>query len=412
MRSALLGLALAVCLSNSGMAQERTGPVTLGVLTDMTSKHARIAGVGSVVAAELAIEDRGGLALGGPVRLLSADHAGRADIALSTARRWYDQEAVEAIVDIPNAGIALAVNNLAGQRRKLALFSSPMVDRISGRGCNGHGIAWTWSSQALLRTAIQARLRQGEQDFFLVAADQGVGRIWEAAAREAANALGATIAGTAWHAYGATDFAGVVADARAATARTILVTLTGADLVNFLRAAKESGLPGKTLSALYLFEHDIADLGLDLMQDVEFATAFAWQRDDRSRAFADRFRSRVGMTPTMLQAGVYSAVLNWLKAVDAARTTESAAVTARLHAARIDDAFARGGRLLPNGRMVHDMVLMRVKTPAESSGPGDLTRILATVPGDQAFRSVAESQCPVANYEMEGLYPGPVALAR
>lgn len=421
MRSSVLGLWLSCVLAVTAVAQESRvpavpeamrGQVTLGVLTDLSPRHARIAGAGSIAAAELAIQDFGGRALGQPVRLLTADHANRADLALSTARRWFDQDGVDAIVDVPNGGIAVAVNKLAGERNKLALFSSPMVDRIYGRDCNGHGLAWTWSPQALLRTAMEARLRAGQDTFFLVAADHAAGRMWEASARQAAQALGASITATAWHAYGATDFSQVIADIRAAKARNVLVTSTGRDLVNFLREARASGVPGKKLTALYLFEHDVAEIGLDLMQGVEFVTAFAWQLDERSRAFANRFRERTGSLPTMLQAGVYSATLSWLKAVEAARTADGSAVAAQLHLGRIDDAFARNAYLLGNGRMVHDMYLMRVKTPKESRGPDDLTQVVATVPGERAFRSPQESECAIALPQGQDLFPGAYAFAR
>jgi branched-chain amino acid transport system substrate-binding protein len=407
MRLSLLGPLLAGLLC-AVTARADGPPVTLGVLTDLTSVHARVAGRGSVAAAEIAIAERGETVLGRPVRLVHFDHAGRADTALATARRWYDQDGVEAILDVPNAGIARAVNRLAGQRRKVAIFSTPMIDDLTETECNGHGLAWTWNAHALMRSLMASRTRAG---VFLIASDHAGGRNLEAAARAAAQAFGVQVVGTAWHAYGATDFGAVIDSASKSGAASVVIATAGADLVNLLREARPR-LEKQSLAVPYLFEVDINDLGQDLLKGVEFASAFAWNRDMATKEFAKRFSARTGEKPNMIHAGVYSATLSYLKAVEAVGNTDGWAVSSWMRRMRVDDAFARGGQVMRNGRFVHDMFVMRVKDPPSSRGPRDLAEVVSTVPGMLAYRPAGESTCPLLRAPSEDPLRETLVIAR
>lgn len=387
---AALGLLLATAFAAAAMAQ-----VKIGVLTDMSSPLADTAGAGSVVAARLAIEDRGGVALGRPVALVVGDHQNRADVALALVRQWYDQDGVDAIADVPNSGIALAVNNLARQRNRIVLFSSPLADRLAGQDCNTVAFAWTWNMRSVLRAAVYGEQARGLDTWFVIGTDHRAGHMWQDGARRTMEEAGVRLLGAARHAVGAADHDAVLQNARASGARAVLVTSAGADLVALLNRARELDFAGNGQQIVipYAFDTDLAAVGLEVMQGVEVATPFHWNMDDRTRALAKRFHERTGRKPNMLQAGVYSAVLNYLAAVDAAGRRAPGPVAAQLRRMSIDDAFARNAQVLPSGRLVHDMQLVRIKTPRESRGPWDQFAQVSTVPAAQAFRSVPASGC-------------------
>ncbi len=406
MLRAVLGLALATTLGSAALGQ-----VKIGVLTDMSSPMADIAGAGSAVAARLAIEDRNGVALGQPVELIVGDHQNRADVALTLVRQWYDRDGVDAIADVPNSGIAMAVNNVARQRNRIALFSSPLSDRLAGSDCNGVAFSWTWSMQSLVRAAVYGQKAQGADSWFVIGADYRAGHMWEDAARKTVAEVGGRFIGAARHAVGATEYDAVFQAARNSNAKVVLITSAGADLVALLNRARDINFTanGQKIAILYAFDTDISAVGLDTMQGVELATPFYWNMDERSRLWSKRFHERTGRKPNMAQAGVYSSVLNYLAAVDAAGRKKPEFVAAQLRTMKIDDAFARNAHLQANGRLVHDMQLVRIKSPRESRGPWDQFVQIATVPAEQAFPTVAGSQCALPHDSDYPAFTGPVA---
>ena len=375
-----------------GLAPARAQtPIRLGVLTDMSSVYADYGGTGSVEAARLAIADSG---LGERVQLRFADTLNKPDNAAATARTWFDG-GVDAIFDVPTSGVALAVNGEAGRARKLVFFATTINDRITEQECNGYGVAWVWDTYSVGRAEAQALIKAGKKSWFVITPDGAAGDALEQTAREAAAAFGGTVLGSLHHPLNETDWASYLLQARSSRAQAVLFGSGGADLVNALKQAREFGLAeaGIAIGTMYAVNTDVQAMGLDTLQGLSVVTAFDWNRTDETRAFGQRFFAKHNKMPTMFQAGVYSAVTQYLRAVQAVGSTDTEKVRAHLLATPMNDVFLQNGRLLPNGRMLHDMFLARVKSPAESTGPWDLFAFTGAVPGEEAFRRLADSQC-------------------
>ena len=374
---------------SAAMAQTR---VKIGVLTNIGAVFAAYAGQGSVVAARLAIEDAG---MAGKVDLLVADHQNNPELGVATARDWFEKQGVEAIFDVPTSAVALAVNAVAGQARRLVFFSTPISERLTGEECNGYGIAWTWNVYSVAHTATLAQIRRGMRTWFIIAQDYPGGQAIEAMIRETVEANGGKVLGVARHPLGETEYASYLEEAKASNAQFIAFTAGGADLSSAIGQVREPGAigPEQKFGMMYTEITEVSTAGLAVLRGLEFATAFYWDRDDKTRAFAQRFFAVHKAMPTMFQAGVYSAVLNYLRAVQATGSSKAETVRDWLRAAPIEDAFARNGRLLENGQLIHDMLLARIKAPAESHAPWDYYEILQTVPAVEAFRSLAASRC-------------------
>ncbi len=384
------GLRLAAMLLLAAGAASAQPAVKLGVLTDMSSVYADYGGVGSVEAARLAIADSG---MAG-VQLVSADHQNKAETALAITRSWF-AEGVDAIFDVPTSGVALAVNGEAGRSRKLVFFSTTINDRITEEDCNGYGIAWVWDTYSVGRSEALSLLRRGLDTWFVITPDGAAGTALEATARKAAADNGGTVLGSVHHPLNETDWSSYLLQARASGAKAVLFGSGGVDLVNALKQAREFGLPqsGIAIGTMYAVITDVHTLGLEALQGLNFVTGFYWDRDDGTRAFAKRFFDKRGKMPTMFQAGVYSAVLQYLAAVKATGSTQADAIRSYMLRTPMQDVFLANGKLLPNGRMVHDMLLGRVKAPGESHGEWDLYQITGVVPGAEAFRPLASSAC-------------------
>ena len=366
--------------------------VKIGVLTDMNSVYADYAGQGSIDAARLAIEDAG---FAGKVELVSADHQNKPDVGVSIARDWFEARDVDAIFDVPTSSVALAVNGLAGKNHKLVFFSTAIIDRITEEDCNGYGIAWTWDIYSVARSVALMQLKRGMDSWFVIAQDYAAGHAMQAMIQEVVTAKGGKVVGVARHPLGETDYSSYLIQAQASGAKIVAFTAGGTDLLNAMKQAREFGVGqrGQAIGTMYTIVTDVKAIGLDVLQGLNFVTAFYWDQDDQTRVFAKRFLAVHGAMPTMFQAGVYSAVLNYLKAVRATDSTDADTVRDWLRDQPIDDAFARHGRLLPNGRFIHDMLVARVKTPAESKYPWDYYDVLGVVPGAEAFRSIEQSKC-------------------
>jgi branched-chain amino acid transport system substrate-binding protein len=392
MRTGYLAAIICAILSFSAAAEAQPS-VKIGVLTDMTSVYADYGGAGSVEAAKLAIADSG---MADHVQLVSADHLNKADNGAAIAHAWFSQ-GVDAIFDVPTSSVALAVNGEAGRSHKLVFFSTAINDRITEEECNGYGIAWVWDTYSVGRAESLSLLKKGLDTWFVITPDGAAGVALEKTAREAAAENGGRVLGVVHVPLGAADWSSYMLQAQASGAKAVLFGSGGADLVNALKQAREFGLTqsGITIGTMYAVITDVNTLGLDALQGLSMVTAFYWDRDDQTRAFAKRFLAQHHAMPTMFQAGVYSAVLQYLKAVKTTGSTDADTIRTYMQHTPMEDVFLRNGKLLPNGRMLHDMLLGQIKAPGESHYPWDYYKIIGMVPGEDAFRKLAVSKCPL-----------------
>jgi branched-chain amino acid transport system substrate-binding protein len=370
-------------------------PVKLGVLGDRSSAYADLGGKGSVIAAEMAVEDFGGTVLGGPVEIVSADHQNKPEIGANIAREWYDRDGVDMITDLTNSGVAIAVQTIAKERKKVDLVTSTATTALTNEACSPYGVHWTFDAYALSVGTAKTLVEQGGRTWYFVTADYTFGYNLEATATRMIQSLGGKVVGSARVPLNTTDFASPLLAAQASGADVIGLANSGADTTNSVKQAAEFGIPAKQRLAAFLpFITDIKAIGLQNAQGLILTTAFYWDMDDAKRAFAQRFFTRNGTMPTQVHAGTYSAALHYLKAVRAAGTTDAEAVMTKMRALPVDD-LAFKGRIREDGQMIHDMYLAQVKTPAESKRDWDFYKILKTIPGDQAFTPPGESKCPL-----------------
>ncbi len=391
-RRALLGTAI-VGLACPAVHAAGTQRLKLGVLTDMSSVYSDYGGQGSVEAAKLAIADAG---MTDQVELLSADHQNKPDVGSTLARSWYSG-GVDAIFDCPTSSVALAVNTVAGQAKRLCLFSTAIIDRITEEDCNGYGLSWTWDIYSVTRAGVLLQTRRGLDTWFIIHQDYAAGYALAAAARTALESSGGKVVGTVAHPLGATDYSSYLLQAQASKAKFIFFTAGGSDIVNALKQVREFGLVqgGQQVGTAFTVITDVDSSGLEALQNLNFVTGFYWDRDDETRAFAKRFFPIRKKQPTMFQAGVYSAMTKYLEAVKATGSKGAEDVRGWLRDRPFNDMFARNAKLLPNGRLIHDMLTARIKTPAEQKHPWDYYDILGVIPAAEAFRSIDQSKCTV-----------------
>ena len=393
------GLALLAGAASPALAEPAIsdGVVKFGVLTDLSGPSADGTGKGSVVAAEMAIADFGGKVLGKPIELVFADHQSKTDIGMATARRWYDAEKVDVILDVPVSSIALGVQQLTRERNRVFLMMGPGSSELTGAACSPNGVQWVYNTYALANVAGKALVERGDNSWFFITADYTFGHMLEKDASAVVKAHGGKVLGSARHPFNSNDFASQVVQAKTSGAKVVALADSGQDTQNVLKQAAEFGLAagGQKLIALLFGITDVPGVGLDIAQGMMLTDAFYWDRDDDTRAFAKRFYEKVGRMPTMMQAGVYSAVGHYLKAVAAAGTDEAKAAVAQMKKTKINDIFAKDGYIRDDGQMIHDMYLVQVKTPEQSKSKWDVYNIVATVPGEQAFQSLDKSACPL-----------------
>jgi branched-chain amino acid transport system substrate-binding protein len=394
-RAALAGiLALAAVSAQAGEADR---PVKIGVLTDMSSIYADSQGKGSVIAAQMAVEDFGGSVLGKPIEVVGGDHQNKADIGLNIARTWYDTDGVDVIVDVPNSAVALAVQSLTRDRNKVFLISGGGTSDLTGKDCSPNGIAWTYDTYSQAHGTAKALVEQGEKSWFLITADYAFGHALERDATAEIERDGGKVLGSVHAPLATNDFSSFLLQAQGSQAKMIGLANAGGDTVTAVKQAAEFGLreAGQKLAAMLIGVDDVHSLGLQTAQGLILTEAFYWDMNDETRAFAKRFQARYKLMPTAYQAGVYSAVAHYLKAVKAEGSKDSAKVIGRMKAMPVDDFFAHGGHIRADGRMVHDMYLFQVKSPAESKGEWDLYKLLKTLPGDEVFRPLDQGGCPL-----------------
>jgi branched-chain amino acid transport system substrate-binding protein len=373
------------------------GAVRLGFLLDMSGVYADVTGPGSAAAARMAVEDVGGTVLGAPVEVLVADHQNKPDIAAATARAWFDTERVDAILDVAASATALAAADVAKAKNRIIAFSGPGAVRLTNEACSPVSVHWAYDTYALANSTAQATVKAGGTSWFFLTADYTFGHELERDASAVVKANGGTVAGGVRAPLNTADFSSFLLQAQGSGARIVGLANAGRDTTNAIKQAAEFGLAqgGQKLAGLLVYINDVHSLGLKATQGMLLTEGFYWDLDDGTRAWSKRFFDRVGRMPNMSQAGVYSTVTHYLKAVAKAGTDETQAVMAAMRAMPVDDVFARGGRIREDGRMVHDMYLFEVKKPEESTGPWDLYRRVATIPGEQAFQPLSASRCPL-----------------
>ena len=370
--------------------------VRIGVLTDMSGPYSQFAGGGSVVAAKLAVEDTGGRVLNRPVEVLSADHQNKPDVGSAIARKWFDVDGVDMITDLPASPVALAVQEIGRERSRIIINTSAATTELTGKACAPFGFHWVSDSYALSVAPARAVVAAGGNTWFFLTVDNAGGHATERDAAAAVTQQGGKVLGDIRHPIGTTDFGSFLMQGQASGAKVIGLANAGSDMVNAVKQSSEFGITqsGATLVGLFASITDVHAIGVRAAQGLVLTDAYYWDRDDASRAFAKRFASHYGgLMPTAYQAGVYSAVAHYLKSVAAAGTDAAAAVTAKMRAIPVKDFFAQDGQVREDGLMVHDMYLMRVKSPNESKGEWDLYKVEQTIQAKDAFRPMAEGGC-------------------
>lgn len=402
MNTRLIAGLLAAGFCSSIHAQGTAGfsddAVRIGLLLDMSSLYADITGPGSVAAAQMAIDDFGGKVRGKPVQLVHADHQNKADIAATRAREWFDRDKVDAILDVAASGPALAVAPIAKEKNRIAVFSGPGSVRLTNDACTPVTVHYAYDTYALANSTARAVVEKGGTSWFFLTADYTFGTTLEKDATDVVTASGGKVLGSVRHPLNASDFSAFLVRAQASGAKVVGLANAGGDTINAIKGAHEFQLTkdGKqSLAGLLVYINDVHTLGLEAAQGMLLTTAFYWDRNDESRKWARRFFEKTKKMPNMSQAGLYSSVLHYLKAVDAAGTDETGAVMAKMKQMPINDIFASNGRIREDGRMVHDMYLYQVKKPAESKYPWDYYKQVAVVPGDKAFQPLSASTCPL-----------------
>jgi branched-chain amino acid transport system substrate-binding protein len=397
-RQKLLGtLVAAAMLVGSAYAQSKPEAVKIGIMTDMSGMYADFGGQGSVVAAQMAIEDFGGKVLGQPIGLVSTDNQNKPDIASAKAREWYDTEGVTMITDNMNSAAALAVSAITKEKNKITFVTSSGTTDLTNAQCNANTVHYVYDNYALSNVVASAVVKQGGDSWFFLTVDYAFGKSMEEAAIDVVKSHGGKVLGSVRHPFGAPDFASFVLRAQTSKAKIIGIASSGTDVINTIKTAKDFSVSsgGQKLAGFLVFINSVHALGLETAQDMYLASGWYWDLNDETRKFAKRFFDKTKKMPSMNQAGVYSSTMTYLKAVQAAGTTDAGKVMAKMKSTPINDMFAKNGTIRANGLMVHDMYLMQVKKPSESKYPWDYLHVRAKVPGNEAYLPLSRSSCPL-----------------
>jgi branched-chain amino acid transport system substrate-binding protein len=363
----------------------------------MSSIYADITGKGSADAGQMAIDDFGGKVLGKPVELVYADHQNKADIAASKAREWFDNEKVDAILDVAASATALAALEVAKSKNKIIVFNGPAAIRLTNEACSPLSVHWVYDTYSLAHGTGYAMVKQGYDTWFFITADYAFGQDLERDTSAVVTANGGKVLGGVRAPINTPDFSSFLLQAQSSKAKVIALANAGADTTNAIKQASEFGIVkgGQKLAGMLVFITDVNALGLEKAQGMLLTTAFYWDMNDETRKWSARFLAKEGRMPTMVQAGVYSTVTHYLKAVQAAGTDESEAVMKKMRELPVNDFFVKNGKIREDGRMMHDMYLVEVKSPAESKGAWDYYKIKGTIPADEAFQPLSASRCPL-----------------
>jgi branched-chain amino acid transport system substrate-binding protein len=395
----ILGTALALATNGGALAQDKT--VKVGVLTDNSGLYSDLGGAGSTLAAQMAIEDSGMAAKGWKIDLISADHQNKPDIATTIARQWIDVEKVDVLMDVLNSGVALAVNNVVKEKNSVMINSGAASSDLTNAQCTPNTVHWTYDTYMLAHSTGAALVKAGGDTWYFLTADYAFGAALERDTTAVVLASGGKVIGGVKHPLNSSDFSSFLLQAQASKAKIIGMANAGGDTTNTIKQAAEFGIVsgGQKLAGLLLFISDVHSLGLNVAQGLNLSATFYWDMNDQTRAFSKRFsdRMKTKAMPTMVQAGVYSGLLHYFKALEAlgGNPHDGAKEVAKMKELPTDDALFGKGSIQPNGRALHPAYLFEVKTPAESKGPWDYYKLIGTTPGDQAFRPLSESACPL-----------------
>ena len=395
MKSKVLAAAVAAFGLTAALPASAQQGVKIGILNDQSGVYADYGGKWSYEAALMAVEDFGGLVLGQKIEVISADHQNKPDLGVSIARRWYEVENVDMITELTTSSVALAVHDLSKQMKKIDIVVGAATSRLTGDACQPYGFHWAYDTRALGVGTGGALTEAGGKTWFFMTADYAFGYALEKDTGDFVKSKGGTVVGSVRIPLYSSDFSSFLLHAPSSKAQVIGLANAGLDTTNSIKQAAEFGIVkgGQKLAGLLFTLAEVHGLGLEAAQGSVLTEGYYWDRDDKSRNFGNKFFKRTGRMPNMIQAGTYSATLQYLKAVKAAGTKETEAVSKKLHEMPVDDDFAQGGKVLANGRMVHDLYLFEVKKPSESKKPWDYYKQIAVVPGDKAFFTVAESGC-------------------
>ncbi len=392
----------ALAFTSTGVAQDQEGElshgnVKIGVLSDMSGVYKPLEGPGAIIAAQMAIDDFGGTVLGQPIELVSADHQNKADVASSTARQWIDRDNVDMITALDNSAVGLAVQGLASEKDTITLNTGSGTTELTESQCTEYGIHYVYDTYALPVGTATAIVNNGGESWFFITADYAFGHSLRDNTTRVVEDLGGKVVGGVEAPLSTNDFSSYLFQASTSGAEVIGLANAGSDTVNSIKQAHEFGIVerGQQMAGMLVFITDIKALGLETAQGLQFTTAFYWDRTPEAREWSQRFIEKHDSMPTMVQAGVYSAVTSYLEAIKAVGTDDSDAVRAQLGEMTINDMFVQGGKIAANGLMFHDMYLARVKSPEQSEGEWDLLEIVSTIPAEKAYIPLSESACPL-----------------
>jgi branched-chain amino acid transport system substrate-binding protein len=391
--------AASVVAAGMGSAQAQSGTlsndvVRIGVLTDISGVYADISGKGAVEAVKMAVEDFGGKMFGKNIEVVFADHQNKADVGAAKAREWFDTGGVDMINDLANSGVALAVAGVAKEKKRHVIVNNASNVGVTNAQCSPYAVHYAYDAYSLAHGTGKAIAEGGGDTWFFLTVDFAFGIGLEQQVSDVVRANKGRVVGAARHPLGTTDFSSYVLQAQASKAKIVGLASTGNDTINAIKAAQEFGITkNQKLAALLLWIQDVHSLGLQTAQGLQLTNAWYWDMNDESRAFARRFQQRVGHMPNMAHAGDYSSTLHYLKSVQAAGSDDPDAVSAKMRELTISDMFTKNGKIRADGRMVHDMYLWEVKSPAESKGPWDYLKPVKTIPAEQAFMPLSQSTC-------------------
>jgi branched-chain amino acid transport system substrate-binding protein len=390
-------LAAAFVTAGPGLAQAETA-VKLGVLNDRSGVYADLSGEGSVIAAQMAVDDFKAAEKGIKVEIISADHQNKPDIGAGIARQWYDQDGVDVILDVPTSSVALAVSQITKEKNKVFIDSGAGSTDLTGKQCTPNTIHWTYDTYALAKGTGGAMVKRGGDTWFFITADYAFGKSLEENTAKVVTSAGGKVLGSVKTPFPASDFSSFLLQAQASQAKVIGLANAGGDTINAIKQAAEFGISqgGQSLAGLLIFITDVHALGLQVAQGLVLTEAFYWDLNDGTREWSKRFSEKSGgKMPTMVHAGVYSGVLHYLKAVEALKGKDAAQVVAKMKEMPTEDPLFGKGQIRVDGRVTHDMYLFEVKKPEESKGAWDYYKLLATIPAAEAFRPLAEGGCPL-----------------
>jgi branched-chain amino acid transport system substrate-binding protein len=392
-RKALVS-ACALCLSYGAHAQISGDTIKIGMITDMSGLYTDIDGAGGAEAIKMAIADAGVVIAGKKIEFISADHQNKADIAASKAREWFDQQGVDMLIGGTNSGASLAMAKVAAEKKKVFISIGAGSARLTNEECTPYTVHYAYDTIALARGTGGAIVKQGGKNWYFLTADYAFGQSLEKDTADVVKAAGGKVLGAVKHPLSASDFSSFLLQAQSSGAQILGLANAGGDAINAIKAANEFGITKKMkLAGLLIFINDIHSLGLNLTQGMYLTDGWYWDQNDDTRTWSKRYFSKMKKEPSMLQAADYSAAAQYLKAVKATGTDDADKVMAWLKANKVNDMFAKNGVIRPDGRMVHDMYLMEVKKPAEAKYPWDYYKVVATIPGEQAYATKAETKC-------------------